>query len=87
MLALAIPTLFTITAILALLTIADSLLKARAAHAALVREGALLRTGFAVQVEARELRVRQMRARLAVRPDRRMAPLRPHRAFPACAAA
>ena len=82
MLALAITLLFTITGIAALLTIADSVLKARHAYTQLLREAALMQAGFTVQVEAQELRVRRMPAR--VTPLRRTPALPP---LPAYAAA
>jgi hypothetical protein len=58
MLALAISALFTLTGILAVLMIADSLLKARAAYDQLMREAALMRSEFAVQLAAPEQRLR-----------------------------
>jgi len=82
MLALAITLLFTIAGIAALLTIADSVLKARKAYTQLLREAALMQAGFKVQVEAQELRVRRVPAR--VTPLRRMQTLPP---LPAYAAA
>jgi hypothetical protein len=84
MLALAIAILFTLTGILAALAIADSALKARHAYAQLLREAALMQSGFAVQVEAQELRVRRAPAR--VMPLRRLSALR-MQAVPACVAA
>ncbi len=74
MLALAIALLFTFTGIVALLAIADSVLKARRAYGQLMREAALMRAGFVVQVEAQELRVRRNPDR--VMPDRRSPSLR-----------
>jgi hypothetical protein len=67
MLAFAIALLFTVTGIVAVLAIADSALKARRAYAQLMREAALMRAGFALQVEAQELRVRRapLRAKLS----------------------
>lgn len=82
MLALAIDLLFALAGILAVLTIVDSAIKGRNAYDQLLREGALLRAGFAVQVEAQELRVR----RSVHRSERRSAMLRPL-PVPACAAA
>ena len=85
MLAFAIALLFTCAAILAVLTIADSAIKARVAYARLLREADLMRAGYAMQVEPREMRVRRtpMRAVGVIR-DRRMQALRQ---LPACAAA
>lgn len=84
MLATVIALLFTLTGIAAVLAIADSVLKARHAYAQLMGEAALMRAGFAVQVEAHELRVRRNARR--VMPDRRFAALSmPY--VPACAAA
>lgn len=56
---LATALLFTAAGIVAVLAIADSLLKARRAYARLMREAVLMQSGFAFQVEARELRVRR----------------------------
>lgn len=84
MLALAIALLFTLTGIVAVLAIADSALKARHAYAQLMREAALMRAGFAVRVDARELRVRRTPAR--VTPLRRTQGMR-WQAVPAYAAA
>lgn len=81
MLALAITLLFTLTGIAALLTIADSALKARRAYAQLMREAALMRSGFTLQVEAQDLRVRRAPAR--VTPVRRMPALSPLLAYAA----
>lgn len=84
MLATAIASLFVLTGILAVIAIADSALKARHAYGRLMREAALMRAGFAVQVEAQELRVRR-------HPDRAMSDRRSHavrmQAAPAFAAA
>jgi hypothetical protein len=71
MLAIAIALLFTLTGIVAVLAIADSAFKARRAYGQLMREAALMRAGFAVQVEAQELRVRRNADRIM--PDRRSA--------------
>jgi hypothetical protein len=88
MLALAITVLFTLTGILACLMIADSLLKARAAYAQLLREAAVMRDGPAMQPAAPDLRLRAPVRRAM--PDRRSAQLRMLRApapVPAYAAA
>lgn len=95
MLALAITLLFALAAAAAVLCLVDSGLKARDAYAQLLREAALMQAGFAVQVEARELRVRRgVRAVTAERlsAERRAPGLRPLPApalayVPACAAA
>jgi Zn-dependent protease with chaperone function len=86
-LTLAIALLFTLTGIVALLAIVDAMLKAHRAYAVLMREAALMRDGFAFQVEARELRVR--RAVVRAMPLRRSPALRrlPAPAVPAYAAA
>jgi hypothetical protein len=77
-LTLAIALLFTLAAAVAMLTIIDSALKARRSYAVLMREAALLRSGFALQIEARDVR----RVVLGATPVRYAAlPL------PACAAA
>jgi hypothetical protein len=80
MLAFVIALLFTITGVAAVLTIADSMMKARRAYRALMAEAALLRDGFACQIEARAARVE--RTALRATPVR-YAPL----ALPACAVA
>ncbi len=71
---------------LALLVIADSAIKAHRAYAQLMREGALMQAGFAVQVEAQELRVRRASAR--AKPMRHPSGLRQPsvRPLPVCAA-
>ncbi|MET4131089.1 hypothetical protein ABIE62_000197 [Porphyrobacter sp. MBR-155] len=84
MLALAITLLFTFAAILAVLTITDSAIKAREAYVQLMQQAALMQTGFAVQVNAPELRVRRDAVR--VTPVRRPQARR-MRSVPACAAA
>ncbi|PKP65475.1 MAG: hypothetical protein CVT85_06255 [Alphaproteobacteria bacterium HGW-Alphaproteobacteria-7] len=84
MLALAITLLFTFAAILAVLTITDSVIRAREAYVQLMQQAALMQAGFAVQVNAPELRVRRDAVRVMPvrRPQaRRMRPV------PACAAA
>lgn len=81
MLALVITALFTLTGLIAVLVIADSLLKARAAHARLMREASLMEDCVAVQPA-----VRTQSAPRRITADRRVAPLQmsPLRA---CAAA
>ncbi len=56
MIAIAITLLFTFTAILAVLTIIDSAIKAREAYVQLMQEAGLMQAGFAVQVKTQELR-------------------------------
>ena len=80
----AIALLTAIAGIIAVLTIADSLLKARAAYEGLMAEQALLRAGFAVQVDPREQRLRAAPRRTM--PDRRPVLMRPL-PLQACAAA
>jgi hypothetical protein len=79
---LAIALLFTLAGCAAVLAIADSVLKARRAYGQLMREAALMQSGFASQIEARELRVRRVSVRAM--PARRSPALRP---LPAYAAA
>jgi hypothetical protein len=69
-LTIGIATLLTAALMLALLVIADSAIKAQQAYRQLTREGALMRAGFSVQVEARDMRVRRApaRAKLTQRP-------------------
>jgi hypothetical protein len=77
-LTLTIALLLALTCVVAMLAIADSVMKARHAYQRLMREAALMQAGFAVQVEARELRMRRAPERLAVRvtPLRRSQALR-----------
>lgn len=82
-LATAIAVLFTVAGIASMLVIADSLVKARHAYGQLMREAALMQAGFAMQVEAQELRLR--RAPVRVTPLRRSQALR-MQAVPAYAA-
>lgn len=84
MLTLALPILFTLIGAVAVISIADSAMKARAAYEHLMCEAALMRAGFAVQVKPQALRVR--RAERRVMQDRRLAGSRMQPA-PACAAA
>ena len=85
MLALAISVLFTLTGIIAVATITHSLIGARGAYAQLMREGEVMRAGFALQAAAVDMQLRTAR-RQDVTPRRRSAPLRrlPHQI---CAAA
>lgn len=86
MLAFAISALFTLTGIVAVLVIADSLVKARATYAQLMLEAAVMTEGMAVQAAARALRQRPAPRRTTA--DRRSAMLRAQpRRHPACAAA
>ncbi len=87
MLALVIVLLFTLAAALAMLTIADSAIKAREAYGQLMREAALMQAGFTVQVQPQELWVRRAPGRIlpaGSRSDRRSPGLRMQ--TPACAA-
>lgn len=85
MLALAIALLITFAATLAVLTIADSAIKAREAYARLLREAALMQAGFVVQVEPRDLRMRQAPARFTPGCRSAMAGMPGMPAIPACA--
>lgn len=86
MLAIAISALFTVAGLVAALTIADNLLKARAAYARLMREGEVMRAGLALQAAVGEMRLRpQARAVTPIR--RTMAPRARSLPLPACAAA
>ncbi len=80
--------LLAATLMLALLVIADSAIKAHRAYTQLMREGALMQAGFAVQVEAQDLRVRVRRAPVRTKPMQRSAGLRQPsvRPVPVCAA-
>ena len=81
MLALAITTLFTLTGIISALVIADNLLKARAAYVRLIREGEVMRAGFALQAAAMDMPLRP--AARPVTPRRRPAMMRPLQAYAA----
>jgi len=58
MLALAITALFTLTGLIAVATVAHCLVGARAAYARLMREGEVMRAGFALQAAAVEMALR-----------------------------
>jgi hypothetical protein len=58
MLSLAITCLFTLTGLIAVATVAHCLVEARAAYARLMREGDVLRAGFALQAAAVEMALR-----------------------------
>lgn len=86
MLSLAITCLFTLTGIIAAATVADSLVEARKAYVRLMREGEVMRAGFALQAAAVDMALR----RQAVPAPRRAAVTRrdlPRFARPLCAAA
>lgn len=87
MLALAITILFTLAGLVATAVIADSLVRARAAYARLVREGEVLRAGLALQAAVVEMRLRPAPRAAAGRTIAgRRQPLR-LQPLPACAAA
>jgi hypothetical protein len=78
MLALAIDLLFAIAALAAVLTLADTALKARRAYAGLMRERALMEAGFAMPARPRAARPRAAGRRMpAAMPARRSPLLRP----------
>lgn len=85
MLTFAITVLFTLIGLFAAIVVADNLLKARAAYSRLMREGEVMRAGFALQAAAVEMQLRPAPVR-AVTPRRRPAGLRPL-SLQACAAA
>jgi hypothetical protein len=58
MLSLAITCLFTLTGLIAAATVAHCLVEARAAYARLMREGEVMRAGFALQATAVEMALR-----------------------------
>jgi hypothetical protein len=58
MLSLAITCLFTLTGLIAAVTVAHCLVEARAAYARLMREGDVLRAGFALQAAAVDMALR-----------------------------
>lgn len=81
MLAIALTVLFTLTGLIATAVVADCLIKARAAYAQLMREGEVMRAGFALQASAMEMSLRpKLAARRAVatrRPGTLRQPLLP----------
>jgi hypothetical protein len=77
----AIALLLTLGGVVAVLAIADSVLKARHAYRQLMREAALLNAGFVPQIEARDQRLR--RGSVQAMPARRLPVLRPLPAFAA----
>ena len=84
MLALAISTLFAVSGIVAVLVIIDTLMKARAAYTRLMREGEIMRAGFALQAASVEMQLRPAMRKVTAR--RRSVSSRPLR-LQACAAA
>ncbi len=58
MLSLAIIALFTLTGLIAVATVAHCLVGARAAYLRLMREGEVMRAGFALQAAAVEMALR-----------------------------
>ena len=84
MLALAISTLFAVSGIVAVLVIIDTLMKARAAYTRLMREGEIMRAGFALQATSVEMQLRPAMRKVTAR--RRSVSSRPLR-LQACAAA
>lgn len=58
MLSLAIICLFTLTGLIATATVAHCIVEARKAYARLMREGEVLRAGFALQAAAVEMALR-----------------------------
>lgn len=58
MLSFAITLLFTLSGLIAVVTIAHCLAEARSAYARLMREGEIMRAGFALQAAAIEMALR-----------------------------
>jgi hypothetical protein len=58
MLSLAITALFTLTGLIAVATVAHCLVEARRAYVRLMREGEVMRAGFALQAAAVEMALR-----------------------------
>ncbi|WP_285710913.1 hypothetical protein [Erythrobacter oryzae] len=58
MLSLAITALFTLTGLIAVATVAHCLVEARKAYVRLMREGEIMRAGFALQAAAVEMALR-----------------------------
>lgn len=89
MLSLAITVLFTVTGIVATATVVHCLIGARAAYARLMREGEVMRAGFALQAAAVEMSLRPkpvVAPRRAIAARRVVMPLGPGLPRPACAA-
>lgn len=89
MLAFAITVLFTLTGLVAVAVIADSLVTARAAWVRLMREGEVMRAGLALQAAVRDMSLRQApaaRRAMAGMAGRVPVPRRPQ-PLRACAAA
>lgn len=86
MLSFAITVLFTLTGLVAVATIAHCLVEARAAYTQLMREGEVMRAGFALQAAAIEMSLRPAPRRV-VATRRVPMPLGPRLPLPACAAA
>lgn len=82
MLSIAITVLFTLTGVIAMATVAHCLAEARAAYERLMREGEVMRAGFALQAAAIEMSLRPAPRRVVA--TRRVMPRLP---LPACAAA
>lgn len=74
-LTIALVLLFTLSGLVALTVITDSLMQARVAYRRLTAEGEALRAGLAAQSVAAELRLRPARPSVAITPLRR--PARP----------
>jgi hypothetical protein len=85
MLSFAITLLFTLTGLIAAATVIHCLVEARAAYARLMREGEVMRAGFAAQAAAVEM---SLRSRPAAGPRRAVAMRRAPslRPLQACAA-
>ena len=85
MLSFAITVLFTLTGLIAVATIAHCLVGARAAYVRLMREGEVMRAGFALQAAAVEMRLRPAPRRV-IAARRAVMPMGPRLPHPACAA-
>jgi hypothetical protein len=82
MLSLAITALFTLAGLIAVATVAHCLVEARKAYVRLMREGEIMRAGFAVQAAAVDMALRPApRRAVATRRDL------PRQLRPICAAA
>jgi hypothetical protein len=86
MLAFAITVLFTVTGLVAVAVVADSLVAARAAWVRLMREGGVMRAGLALQAAALDMSLRPAPAARRAMAARVPAPRRPQ-PLQACAAA
>ena len=85
MLFFAITVLFTFAGLVGVATVVHCLIGARAAYAQLMREGEVMRAGFALQAAAVDMRLRPAPRRV-IAARRAVMPMGPRLPHPACAA-